>query len=843
MIFYFSLILISALVLAVIIAGFSIYNHRKLALAKMNFLAEQKFLMLEILVPKNNEKTPLAAEQMFAALHGIFHQKELFQKHLSFELAARDKYIQFYAYVPEDLKDFVEGQIYAQYPTVEMKVVDESAADGFFDIELANSKKIIGCELKLTKNEVLPIKTFVSFDVDPLAGITGVLSKASENEQIWIQNLIRPVSDKWQQKGINYINSIKAGGSGKPEGRRFIKLFLKGLTNLILEIMQQLMSIGGEESKKKESKEKSAKELSGPAQTALGGVELKMAKLGYEVLIRVLVAANTEVEAKSKLLSVIGAYKQFNTIIMNGFVPTDPESGIDFLHKFKRRDFSANGYILNIEELASLYHLPNMSVETPSIVWAGSKKGEPPANLPWVETVPTEQLTVFAKTDFRHISRQFGIKLVDRRLHMYGIGKTGTGKSTLLENMVIDDIREGRGVAVVDPHGDLIKHVLDVLPAERIKDVVYFNPADYDFPVAFNLLENVNSDMRSIVASGLMSIFTKIWENVWSARMEYILRNAILALLEMPNSTLLGIMKILNDKNYRQKAMTLVTDPVVRDFFINEFEKYDPKFRNEAIAPIQNKVGQFLSTTIMRNIVGQAKSTIDIADIMDNKKILLLDLSIGKIGEDASALLGAMMITKIQLTAMGRAEIPEEDRTDFYLYVDEFQNFATESFAVILSEARKYHLNLIMTNQYIAQMNEKVTAAIFGNVGTFVSFRVGATDAGQLVKEFEPVFEANDMVNLGNYQVYVKMAVDGVTRPAFSAITLPPIATEKTGNREKAIDASRQKYAVDREEVEKKINQWAEEASSQPVAVPRKEVAGFEELSDKKQNNWYVKKS
>ena len=339
----------------------------------------------------------------------------------------------------------------------------------------------------------------------------------------------------------------------------------------------------------------------------------------------------------------------------------------------------------------------------------------------------------FGRTDFRNTDRLFGIKRSDRRQHTYVIGKTGSGKSAMLHNMIVQDIANGEGVCVVDPHGELVESVLEKIPEERLKDVVYFNPADSDFHMGFNVLEVTDPKYKNLVSSGLMGIFTKIWAGVWSARMEYILNNAILALIDMPGSTLLGINRILVDKDYRQKVIENVKDPVVRAFWVHEYEQWKDQFRNEAIAPIQNKVGQFLSTDVIRNIVGQSKSTINLFDIMNEGKIFLVNVAKGRIGEDNSALLGGMLITKLQLSAMERVRIPEEERVDFYLYVDEFQNFATDSFANILSEARKYRLNLILAHQYIGQLetdvSTKVRDAVFGNVGTMIVFRVGAADS------------------------------------------------------------------------------------------------------------------
>lgn len=420
----------------------------------------------------------------------------------------------------------------------------------------------------------------------------------------------------------------------------------------------------------------------------------------------------------------------------------------------------------------------------------------------------------FGRTDFRNTNRLFGIRREDRRQHMYLVGKTGTGKSVLINNLVVQDIANGEGLCVIDPHGDLVESIVAKVPEERVNDVIYFNPADTDYHIGFNVLELPDQKYKHLVASGLMSIFTKIWANTWSARMEYILNNAILALLETPGSTLLGIMRLLVDKDYRQKVIQNVTDPVVKAFWIHEYEGWRDQYRNEAIAPIQNKVGQFLSTALIRNVVGQSKSTIDIFELMNTGKIFLVNLSKGRLGEDNSALLGAMLITKIQLSAMERVRIPEEERVDFYLYVDEFQNFATDSFASILSEARKYRLNLIVAHQYTGQLvtdiSTKVRDAIFGNVGTVIVFRVGASDAEFLEKEFEPELMPQDMVNLPNYCVYLKLMVNGVTSRPFSAQTLPPFNVKLSSvNAERIIQNSRKRYARPNYLVEEEIRQWS----------------------------------
>ncbi len=425
-----------------------------------------------------------------------------------------------------------------------------------------------------------------------------------------------------------------------------------------------------------------------------------------------------------------------------------------------------------------------------------------------------KELTYIGQTTYRDKNQLFGIKRKDRRQHVYILGKSGTGKSALMFNMIIQNIQNGDGVCMVDPHGENVEAILSAIPPHRMKDVVYFNPADPDFHIGFNVLELIDPKYKHLVASGLMGIFTKIWANAWSARMEYILNNAILALLDTPGTTMLGIPRMLVDKDYRQKIISNLKDPVIKAFWIHEYEAWQEKFRNEAIAPIQNKVGQFLSTSIIRNVVGQSKSTINIFDIMNEGKIFLVNVSKGRIGEDNSSLLGGMLITKIQLAAMERVRIPEDDRKDFYLYVDEFQNFVTDSFASILSEARKYRLNLTVAHQYTAQLvsdkSSAVRDAVFGNVGTMIVFRCGADDADFLEKEFDPEFTPQDVVNLPNFKIYLKLMIDGITSRPFSAKTLAPLV--KGGNMEiekEVIETSRKLYCKPKEDVEREINNWS----------------------------------
>lgn len=422
------------------------------------------------------------------------------------------------------------------------------------------------------------------------------------------------------------------------------------------------------------------------------------------------------------------------------------------------------------------------------------------------------RITYFAETDRRNKRIPFGIKADDRTRHMYIIGKTGMGKSTLIENMVVQDIKNGEGIAFIDPHGKSAALLLDYIPEDRVKDVVYFAPFDTDNPVSFNVLEDVGPDKRHLVANGLMSAFKKIWgPDTWSARMEYILMNALLALLEYPDSTLLGVSRMLTDKVYRKKVVDNIKDPSVKAYWVDEFAKYSEQYAKEAVPGIQNKLGQFTSNPLIRNIIGQPRSSFDLRKMMDERKIFIVNLSKGQLGEGNANLLGGMIITKIYLAAMSRADLTEGELKklpNFYMYVDEFQTFANESFADILSEARKYKLALCVANQYIKQMDEKVADAVFGNVGTQIMFRVGAPDAEVLEKEYAPVFTAEDMVSLGFTQIYLKLMIDGIASHPFSAVTLGPIAPQKRSLREEVIRSSRELYGQPRAQVEKNIADW-----------------------------------
>jgi len=459
--------------------------------------------------------------------------------------------------------------------------------------------------------------------------------------------------------------------------------------------------------------------------------------------------------------------------------------------------FERRNQVLNAQELATLWHPPGFLLSgIRNVSWGKTLLGEPPENLPVITGMTDDEkqkVNFFAKTEYKNKETIFGIKDADRRKHIYAIGKTGAGKSTLIANMAIDDIRKGRGIGIIDPHGDLSETILDYIPKRRLNDVVYLEPFDKERPFSLNVLEVHNKQHKDLVASGIVSIFHKIYGDSWGPRLEYILRNVILTLLDIEEGTLIDALRLLSDDSFRASIVPRLSDPVLRNFWTGEFDRMSDKLRAEAVSPIQNKIGQFVSSSMIRNIIGNKTSSINLSEIMDEGKILILNLSQGKLGEDNAALLGAMIITQIQLAAMNRSYVKEEDRRDFFLYVDEFQNFATESFAKILSEARKYRLSLTLANQYGDQLEEEIQRAIFGNAGSIISFVVGARDAYMLTREFAEVYSENDLVSLGKFETVVKLSIDGMTSGPFPAITLP-LPSLKNDNREDIIRNSRERY-------------------------------------------------
>ena len=759
-------------------------NRGHLAAADSLEREGQDGVVLLLQVPRTNDKKELAAEQMFASLHGLLTlpSNRLLQpvkrERLGFEIAVINRRIGFYVWVPTYLKGFVEEQIYAQYPSVQISEVPDytqSSKDAF--------GSVLSTEMRLNANEALPIKTFLSFEVDPLAAITATLAKFEEDEEAWIQLLVRPAASNWHKRSERYI----AGVRGKTKAGNPAVL----LTALWTPPEQK----GAEPAK-----------LTEYEQLRANGAETKSQKLAFEVALRIVYRGNAPLPtAQLRMQSILASYKQFNTTYLNGFEQKRIVQDSYLLSQYRGRAFSRRGFALNIEEVATLYHLPHTNVETPYILWATSQTAEPPANLPIITSTYREDVSPVAATNFRGHNTMFGMPRNDRGRHVYIIGQTGVGKSGLLELLTISDIYSQYGFAVIDPHGDYAQNVMRRIPAERVNDVIYFNPADTAFPIAFNPMEVTDPKLRTHTASELIGVLKRMFES-WGPRLEYILRYSLLALLDYPDATMLDITRILTDKRFRMEVLKYVEDPVVRNFWQVEFASWNDKFAAEAVAPVLNKVGAFTANPLVRNIIGQPRSSFNIRQIMDQRKILIVNLSRGLVGEDNAALLGALLVTKVQLAAMSRADIPASERSPFYLYVDEFQNFATDSFATILSEARKYGLNLTVANQYIAQMSQEVKDAVFGNVGTIVAFRMGADDARGMLRYFEPKFEEYDLVHMHNRHFVVSMTIEGEKVPAFSAISLnlPPIQTDYTAQ---IVERSRAHYAVSREYVERYINE------------------------------------
>ncbi len=710
-------------------------------------------ILLEIRTSRTGEETPEAMAQFLTNLSNLrFRHLLLFKRGIpvSLEIAIIEQLIHFYVSVPPAFQSFIESQLISQYPKASIVKTKDYLP------EILTDKTVFLGQLKLEHDFVYPLRTFVDFkEVDPLSSVISALSKNQKGDKVSIQYLLYPVGNRWQSIGKSIANSKTTDST-------------TGLTianpyaNLITE---------------------------------------KVSYAGFKVAIRIASAAVSKERAYQYLIEIANAYSSFNNPSGNSLRLYRPYLWQkDRLKKAmldRSRYFMPRKQILNVYELATLFHFPNMKLSTiPNIAWHQVILSDPPENLPVAEGLTDEQkaeINFFARTEFRNKPTVFGIKAEDRRRHFYVIGKTGTGKSTLIANMAIDDMRKKRGFCIIDPHGDLCETLLDYVPSFRVNDVIYLDPSEHNYAFQLNPLEVKDQAQKELVVSGIVAIFNKIFGDSWGPRLEYILRNTLQSVIEMPNATLLMVPEALANPTFRRRMINHLTDPVLRSFWENEFEKMTDRLRIEAISPIQNKVGQFISSTVIRNIIKNPKSTIDLQKVMDEGKIVLINLSQGKLGEDNAALLGAMLITKFQLAAMNRVYIPEEQRRDFYLYVDEFQNFATSSFIKILSEARKYRLNLLLANQYIGQIPEDVRLAIFGNCGTMMTFLVGAGDSPYLAKEFGERFKEEDILALGNYQGIIKMMINGRTSSPFLCYTLP-LPNSRTQNREKVIRSSRERY-------------------------------------------------
>jgi len=780
-----------------------------------------RFDVLEIKVPKSDDSknskgidlrtAPIAAEHMFATLHGLLREDSSRQEHFALEFVATDGSIKFYAASPDSISKSLESQIYGQYPSAHItKVSDYVPAEfkhGYFKT----------ATMHLTKPNFFPLKSFKDFEIDPLSSITSALSEVGVGEHVWVQLIIKPIPDVWQKEGYKYIEVVRSGASlSQPS-------FGSSLGSIVSKEMQELTrtffdSLAGryDVSTAYGAKPKGPDivKLTFSQEQEIKSIENKLSKMGFIILLRFVTQSEIEDRADSLLRSAIASMQQFSTSNLNSFSSRIKGSDNSMLKDYKERVFDEEkGFILNIEELGSIYHLPTALVETPGVAWVGSKKSEPPSNL------PTTDCNFIGYTLFRDRKVKFGIsnKGDDRLRHMYLIGKSGTGKSTFFKNMIIQDMANGAGIGVLDPHGDLIEDILEYIPDHRVDDVVLVDPSDTERPVGINILELSDPSQKNIMASALIAAVKSQFGYSWGPRLEYLLNYCVLTLLEVPGTSIMGITRLMADQNYQKYILHFVKDPVVIDFWEKEFKamKGNQRLITEAVAPIENKINRFLSSTTIRNIMGQKKSTIDIWDIMNNGKILLLNLSKGKIGMDNANLLGALLVSRIQFMAMQRVKILSHERRPFYLYVDEFQNFAGGEFESILSESRKYKLGLYLTHQFTNQLPEELLSAVFGNVGTIASFSVGAQDAKILETEFAPYFDQNDLISLQKFQIYMKLMIDGETSKPFSAEIFRPwipeeSIVEKTNNKQLAIERSRARYGTDKAHVEEKIRKWVE---------------------------------
>jgi len=672
--------------------------------------------------------------------------------------------IYFWCVVPTRLAEYMQGIIAASYPEC---LIGPLAGDPLFVFEASprvnhlpgseerESTVIKAGSLKLRYSEQLPLKTFQELqDVDSLSSLLSTMSAAQPQDSLLVQLVVQDDGDGWKKGGLIGKNL--------------------GIADVTPHPQQSL-------------------------------IDQKLSQRGLKASLRLLVKSNSHERAELLLQGLANTFQSTTQSDGNRLTLHAPLLfKQQFINTILNRDFGRlPAQHLSLDELATLYHLPHQGLATiHNIAWGKNLFSEPPDLLPIVnrETDPDlkREINTFAQTNFKNNVTTYGLKRADRRRHMYVIGKTGTGKSTLLANMVINDLKNDEGICVIDPHGDLVETILNYIPSRRINDVVYFDPSDPERTVKINLFEGENVAHRELIASGIVSIFQKLYSYSWGPRLEYILRNALLTLLKSDQARLSDILDLLTNEKFRNSVVEKLDDPILRNFWINEFGKLQDRTRTEAIAPILNKVGQFVSSPLIRDVVNAKQSSFSIEDIMAEGKILLVNLSQGKLGEDNATLLGALLITKIQLAAMARVHIPEEERRDFYLYVDEFQNFATQSFNKILSEAQKYRLNLILANQYIAQIPEDVQKAIFGNCGSIVSFVMGSGDANVFASEYANKYTSEDLVSLGRYQIINKISIDNQISLPFTAQTLG-LAKSVNQNRDKVLRVSRERYATKKE--------------------------------------------
>ncbi len=740
------------------------------------------------------------AEVLWSALGGLKPEGGLKNKfkvrqdQISLEIVLKDEVISFYVVVPPVLRSFIEQQILSHYPHANIEAVDD------YNIFLARGA-VAGTYLTFSKMSAFPTRTFKQLEADPLNSITNSLSKIPAGSGAAIQLVVRSAKSSWRNEGVRIASAMQQGKALNEvsHGQGFGKI-ASGAWKLGKEMF-------GSSTKKSEIEKANNKyQLSPLEQEMIKGIENKASNAGLDVNIRIVTAAPDQVSADRYLYDIANAFNQFNVYEYgNSYVATKPHSLDDFMTGFIHRELNeSKKIVLNTEELATIYHFPLPSTETPNIKWLGARRAAAPVNMPAAGL----QLGI---NYYRGQEVPVKIKDDDRRRHVYVIGKSGTGKSVLLQNMIVQDIKAGHGVGVIDPHGDLVEGILEQVPPERVDDIIVFNPSDVERPMGLNMLEFSAPEQMDFAVQEMISIFYKLFPPEMIGPMfEHNMRNVMLTLMadkEFPG-TIADIPRMFTDKEFQKYKVSKLGDPVVRAFWEKEMAQTTDFHKSEMLGYLISKVGRFVENEMMRNIIGQPKSGFNFREVMDNQKVVLVNLSKGTTGEVNSSLLGLIIVSKMQMAAMSRANLPESERKDFYLYIDEFQNFITDSIATILSEARKYRLDLIIANQYLKQLTQgndtKIRDAVLGTVGTLVSFKIGVEDAEVLAKEFEPVFNAHDIVNIEQYNAYVKLLVDNAPARPFNMRTLPPGRGDKNIAK-KIKELSRLKYGKARAEVQSEI--------------------------------------
>ncbi|MDD4900760.1 MAG: type IV secretion system DNA-binding domain-containing protein [Patescibacteria group bacterium] len=818
--------LIFLVIALVAVALFFIVRKIILLMAQNSKYLDHKVYLLRVPKEKPNEKEQSAGgnylqqlreqigrgETIFKAIGGLraqrWHQNLSWligrNDHFSFEIVANQKLISFYVVAPRHMSRYLEQQIQAYYPEA---VLDEVSDYNIFS---PRSQTAVGY-LKTRKSFIFPLKTYNHMEADPMESLVNALSKLNENESIAIQYIVRSALPGWHAKSNRVVSEVSQGKKIKEVlGGNFSFKIISWLGDLIVTAKPSK----AEDERPKENR------LTAMEQEALKLIEEKNSKAGLDVNIRIIANANDQARAQSYLKNLLNAFSQYNhyqygNVFYNNTISSNRFAQKVLVKDFIFRRFKPNiGFLLNTEELASLFHPPIAETETPNILWLLAKYAAAPSNLP-------DEGIILGKNVYREVAKEIKIKRDDRRRHTYIIGKSGVGKSVLLASMAIQDIINGEGVCVIDPHGDLVKDILARVPRERAHDVILFAPADIERPLALNLLEfdPRYPEQKTFVINEMIKIFDKLYDlkATGGPIFEQYMRNAMLLVMSDPDSgsTLMEIPKVLADPNFRKKKLELCHDPTVVDFWRKEAEKAGGEAALANVVPyITSKLTSFISNDTMRPIIGQQKSSFNLRDIMDTKKILLVDLSKGLIGEMNAHLLGMILVGKILMSALSRTDMPQEKRVDFYLYIDEFQNFTTDSVNSILSEARKYNLNLIIAHQYLGQLvkNQDATIknAVFGNVGTWILFKIGSEDAEVMAKEFAPVFNQYDLINIEKYTAYVKLLIDNTASRPFSMSTiwpLPGIMEEDMVSKIKSL--SRLKYGQDRNIIEAKIMERA----------------------------------